>query len=93
MNLGWHGGILTVAGEIDVATAPNFTLGLLAAMQSGNNPVTVDLSECTFMDSTGIGALVTVLRSGHRLVLLHPTEAVRRVLQLSGLDELVDIDD
>ncbi len=77
-----------VSGEIDLAVADELKATLDPAMQ-GNQLVVVDLSECDFIDSTGIAILVTAQKQlaeqGGRLALCSPADQVRRVLDLSGL--------
>lgn len=88
-----------LVGDIDLA-AQDQVLALLEpaacrAAHAGEDLV-VDLDEVTFLDSTGIACLVRArrqLRDGASLVLTRPSEAVRRVLEISGLGELCRIDD
>lgn len=58
-------------------------------------PVLLDFSGVNTIDSTGIGELVGYLgrfqAAGRRLVLVNPSDRVRRLLQVSGLDELFSI--
>jgi anti-sigma B factor antagonist len=85
--------VLTVAGEVDVATVESFRHALLAAQRS--HRVVVDLSAVTFMDSAGVNALVGAYHrvSGDdelRLVGLRPN--VRRVFEITGLLELFGVE-
>ena len=74
--------IVEVRGELDVATAPSLRDVLDQVMAEGARRVVVDLAEAPFVDSTGLGALLTAhLRMrAHRgeLVLSNPTPAARR---------------
>jgi anti-sigma B factor antagonist len=54
--------VLSVHGEIDLATAPVLRTSLLPVLEHQAGPVVVDLSEVTFIDSTGAHALVDALR-------------------------------
>ena len=88
--------VVVLAGELDLADAPAVTAQLLsAADQSGR--VSVDLAGVTFIDSTAIGALVGVQRTlrerGGSLVLRRPSRAVARLLELTALDRLFEIED
>src|SRR3954453_8968668 len=78
---------LIVSGEIDMATAPSIRAMLEPHIEAGG-PVTLDVSNVTFMDSTGIYALIDAARSlggrgsvvihgahGQRANLLHLTQA------------------
>ncbi len=82
---GWL--VLAVAGEIDLATAPQLADCLVAAT---DRDVAVDLSEVTFLDSSGLSALVAGSRAlaegGHVLRTFGERDAIRRVLEISGLD-------
>jgi anti-sigma B factor antagonist len=79
--------IFTLSGELDASTSR----GLLEQLQvPPGSSVVVDLSELTFMDSSGLGAIHLArrhaLRDGGTLVVCRPQPIVHRVLQLTGLD-------
>lgn len=80
-------GSLRLTGELDVAEADGL-IEHAAGMLPADGDLVLELDELTFMDSSGVRALVTIagmLPSGHRLVLADPTPAVRRVLDLVGV--------
>lgn len=54
--------IVGVSGDVDLPVAERLTAALLEAIRSAP-AVLVDLCECTFMDSTGLGALLTGVRA------------------------------
>ncbi len=75
-----------LVGELDLATAPLLQRELQAAEGSGE--LVLELDELTFMDSSGCSALTNHLRTagdGTSLVLVNPTPAVTRTLEVSGL--------
>ncbi len=78
---------ITVAGEVDLATAPELRTALMAA----RGDVTVDLAEVSFMDSSGLGALVAARKhstgSGHRFEVRNESELVERTMKLTGVYE------
>jgi stage II sporulation protein AA (anti-sigma F factor antagonist) len=79
---------LIAAGEIDVASAPILAAQLCAATDGGA-VVVVDLGDVTFMDSSGLNALVMAHHAapGHvRLGAVHPN--VRRVLEIAGVIDI-----
>jgi anti-sigma B factor antagonist len=81
--------VVALRGEIDALTAPRLGSRLFGLADEGKRSVVVDLSEVTFMDSTGIGVLLHALahfgnRQG-KLVLVCPTERVLRPFQVTGL--------
>ena len=86
---------LVISGELDVASGPVLEHAVARVVDGQGEDFRLDLSELTFMDSTGARSLVRVhhrLESiGRRLVLVSPTPPVRRVIELLGLDGLVDV--
>jgi anti-anti-sigma factor len=65
------------------------------ALDGQGGELHLDLSELTFVDSTGMKTLVSlhsrVESLGRRLVIVSPTRPVRRVLAVVGLDEVLDV--
>jgi|SRR5581483_2293654 len=90
---GWS--ILSVAGEIDIATAPSLREKLHALLADGHTNIVVDLDEVTFLDSTALGVLVGVLKRARteggevRLVCNQPR--VRKVFEITRLDTAFDV--
>jgi anti-sigma B factor antagonist len=89
--------VMQVRGELDMETAPQLRAGLQRLVDAGDRRVVVDLAEVAFMDSSGLGALVTVFRSlseaGGRLSLAAVQPGVRSVLRITSVDQVVDIFD
>ncbi len=86
---GEHAESLRLVGELDVAEAEGLLERATSALPADGDLV-LELDELIFIDSSGVRALVTIagmLRSGRRLVLADPTPAVRRVLDLVGIEE------
>jgi anti-sigma B factor antagonist len=74
-----------LAGELDMATADD--LGdLLRNAKEGRHPVVLDFEGISFMDSSGLRVLLEAAIAGNGgtgVVILHPSEQVRRVLDIS----------
>lgn len=87
--------VVHVAGEIDVYTAPALRERLDQEIDRGRHDLVVDLSEVTFMDSTGLGVLVGRLKlirvheGAMRLVCAH--DRVLKVFTITGLDKVFEI--
>jgi anti-sigma B factor antagonist len=79
--------IIIAGGEIDLLTAPAFREAVNTAGEVSDR-IAIDLSAVDFMDSTGIGVLISALgRPRRRTVsLIAPPPIVRKVLQLTQLD-------
>ena len=80
--------VVVATGELDVAHTDELTAALRAQLAQGQ--VHLDLSELTFMDSSGVRLLDTLMRdvAAHGWVLTMAPElhrAVRRVLELTGM--------
>lgn len=83
--------IVALRGELDLVTAEGLTDALV---EIAGSTLVVDLSDLTFMDSSGIGALVVarrrIMSSGQgELVLARPGANVRKVLDIVGLSDWI----
>lgn len=84
---------VTGHGEIDMTTVETLT-DTLATVLRQERPLHIDvnLAEVTFMDSSGINALMVCRAnaepSGCRITISHPRPMVRRVLTVTGVDHL-----
>jgi anti-anti-sigma factor len=83
-------GILSVVGEIDMATAPEFEQALSSAVRAPIERVVVDLTGCTYLDSAALGVLFRC-SEGHQLALVTPDDNLLHVLRIVGLDRLVAV--
>jgi anti-anti-sigma factor len=87
--------VLTVAGEVDLDTAPQIADAIDDALEAGALELWIDLSPITFMDSSGVHLLVeTNARLGQlnrRLAIVCPGGVVRRVLDLTGVAALLPL--
>jgi anti-sigma B factor antagonist len=83
--------VISLAGEVDIASAPELEQAIDRAAASGARLVIVDLRGLEFMDSTGISLLVrahqSALESEHRFAVTKGSPQVDRLLTLTGLDQ------
>lgn len=86
--------VVVLQGEIDLAAADRLDAAITEAIAAGPR-ITVDLSGTSFMDSTGVNALID---AHHRLgqvpeavVLRDPSPTVRRVLAVAGIEDLFTV--
>ena len=88
---------LAVTGEVDLSTAGGLAEAGLDALAAGATVVIVDLSGVTFLDSTGLAALVTInnraRNDGAALIIARPRVRVRHLFQITGLDAAFTITD
>jgi anti-sigma B factor antagonist len=87
--------VLALEGELDVASAADAQKRMLQLELRRGAQLVLDLSELTFMDSTGIRVILQAEQyaslHGAELVVVRPPEGVLRVLELVGLDEQLDL--
>ena len=86
-----------VSGELDQGTAPELREVLGDAVSGAGVAVLVDLSACNFIDSTGLSLLVEAKRrlaeDGRGFGVCCPDADVRRLLELTGIDQAVGLFD
>jgi anti-sigma B factor antagonist len=86
-----------LAGEVDIATAPQLGRWLDDLVHDGHTRLLIDLSEATFIDSTGIGVLLHTVkqlrRRRGRLAVLCPDPAMRGLFELVGHNLLFPVDE
>jgi anti-anti-sigma factor len=84
---------LAVAGELDLVSALRLEMAIDATADAGVRHLSIDLSATTFLDSTGLAAIMEGRRRltarGGSLVVTEAGPNVRRVLELTGLDGLL----
>ncbi|HTX81591.1 MAG TPA: STAS domain-containing protein, partial [Streptosporangiaceae bacterium] len=87
--------VVSVAGEIDLYTAPRLQSELTAALSRNPARLIVDMSAVEFCDSTGINVLLAAHRQarerGGELQLAGPGSATRKVLQVTGLEAVFTV--
>lgn len=86
--------MLALSGEIDLSTADDAAGRGIAALGAGDNELLIDMRGVTFIDSTGIAAMVRIrnaaLEHGQSVALEGMQPAVRRIFELTGLLELFE---
>jgi anti-sigma B factor antagonist len=87
--------VVALAGELDLATAPELRqqLGLLA--EDGKHHVTLDLTHLDFVDSTGLSVFVMAFNRAHAaggsMVISNPSLPVMRIFEITGLTSVFTI--
>ena len=87
--------VISLAGEVDLYTAPEFKQQLLEVIDQGGKEVVVDLTDTTFIDSTTLGVLVggvKRLRSHDgQLSLVCSDRNITKIFEITGLDRVFTI--
>ncbi len=86
--------VVALSGEIDMEEAPKVRRALLDSMKRKRD-ILVDLSQVTYIDSSGIASLIEGLQAARKqkndLVLVSVSQRARRVLELARLDKVFTI--
>jgi anti-sigma B factor antagonist len=90
--LGGNAHVVTVAGDLDVATAPRLRSELVRASSEGATEIVVDLLRVPFVDSVALGVLVEASRrtsagGGVFRVVCHDRR-IARIIEITGLDHV-----
>ncbi|MFB9963775.1 STAS domain-containing protein [Sinosporangium siamense] len=89
--------VMAIAGEIDLYTAPRLQSEFTRLLQEGPTRVVIDMSAVDFCDSTGMNVLLSALKRlkerGGALEVAAPRPAVRKILQVTGLDSVFTVHD
>ena len=87
--------LVVLSGEMDVVSSPSFTEAMTELEQELPDGVVIDVAGLTFIDSSGINALLRAARTvearGRRAVLAAPGTHVQRVFEITHVPTLVAV--
>ena len=87
--------VISLAGEVDLYTAPEFKAQLLDVIGKGAKQVIVDFTDTTFIDSTTLGVLVGGVKrlrtSDGELSLVCNDRNITKIFEITGLDRVFAI--
>ena len=87
--------LITVSGEVDLASSPQLDDAIISTLDSGAKAVAIDLTDVSFMDSSGLGVIVRGLKRCREaeidLDLVITNERVLKVFGITGLDQVIPI--
>lgn len=86
---------VTLRGEIDVYTAPKLKEQLVSLIEDGCANIVVDLEGVSFIDSSGLGVLVSALRRARErdgaVRIVCTRENILKVFRITGLDKVFPV--
>jgi anti-sigma B factor antagonist len=89
------GVVLSVRGELDVATAPEFRTRLNAAVDAGQSRLVIDLRAVSFLDSVALATLLHARRrmgeDGRLAVVVAADSYVRLIFEVAGMPQCIDV--
>jgi anti-sigma B factor antagonist len=87
--------VIEAHGYVDFDAAPRLKQAIVRRVDEGHSRLVVDLSSVGFIDSTGIGVLVGAMKrlgdSGGALVVVCPSEQMRSIFEVIGLDDVIPL--
>jgi anti-anti-sigma factor len=87
--------VVTLVGDLDASTAGLLYEQFAALTREGAMHVALDLEGLSFMDSTGLSVIIAEHKRttslGGELIIYSPQEPVRKLFEMTGLMELLDV--
>jgi anti-anti-sigma factor len=84
--------VIRVAGDLDISSVDGLRSAVEAATTSRPERLTFDLAALRFMDSAGIAVLLGAAKDVATVRLRSPSQAVRRVVELTGLTDVLVVE-
>lgn len=88
---------IKVGGELDVYTVPELEQVLTPIKQEGTHDVYVNLTNASYMDSTGLGLFVGTLKALNQndkeLYIIGASERISRLFEITGLSDLMHVNE
>jgi anti-sigma B factor antagonist len=84
--------VIAVSGDLDISTADKLEAAIASIASEQPEHLTFNLSGLRFMDSAGIAVLLRAASAVKEVQLREPSPAVRRVLELTGLTDVLNVE-
>ena len=84
--------IIKLTGEIDLSNADKVRAAIDPTVSSAPERIVFDLSGLDFLDSSGIALLLYVAAKTGTVQIQNPSEIVRRIIEVTGLSEILHMD-
>ena len=89
--------LVSPKGDLDINTVKSFQDQVLEAYRPLNKDLTFDLANLDYIDSTGLGAIITVykevMEKGKKLSVINPKKNIKKLFYITELDSLFEIGD
>jgi anti-sigma B factor antagonist len=84
--------VLRIAGELDISHEDEVRGKLREAVADAERGIVIDLTDCEFIDSSGVRALLLGHEAQpHRLAVASDSDQIRRILSLMGVDKAIPV--
>lgn len=89
--------LVALKGDLDIYTSPNFSKSILSEFEEENKDVVIDAESLDYIDSTGLGAFISVYKSvseaGKDLKITKVKPNVKKIFVITELDKLFRIEE
>jgi anti-sigma B factor antagonist len=83
--------VVSLSGELDLTNIERVRSSIGDVLTAGTGRLVVEMSELAFMDSSGLAMLASFARKVPEIELRDPSPIVRRLIDLSGLAEILNV--
>jgi anti-anti-sigma factor len=84
--------VIMLTGEVDMSNVVAIEAELGALLSGTPERVVIDVSSLTFIDSSGIAVLIRAAERSTRFALRNPSTIVKRIIQATGLSEVLPVE-
>lgn len=89
---GEHGYVVSLAGELDISTVAELRAALASVLADDPRLLVFDLGGLRFMDSAAISVMVDAAERVPELRLREPTQIVKRIVEITGLSQVLPVE-
>lgn len=87
--------LVDLEGEIDIYTSPKLKKSLIEALEDKNSDMLIDFLKVDYVDSTGLGALISILKkvkeSDNMVYVENVKPNIRKLFDITNLDKVFEI--
>ena len=87
--------LVDLEGEIDIYTSPKLKESLIEALEDKNSNMLIDFLKVDYVDSTGLGALISILKkvkeSDNMVYVENVKPNIRKLFDITNLDKVFEI--
>lgn len=95
MNIFKKDGTIYIDGELDIFNAQDVRVRVLDEYEKSKSDIVLDFSHVSFMDSTGLGVLISIQKvlndDGYKLRIVNVDSKIKKIFVITELEEVFDI--
>lgn len=95
MNIFKKDGTIYIDGELDIFNAQDVRVRVLDEYEKSKSDIVLDFSHVSFMDSTGLGILISIQKvlndDGYKLRIVNVDPKIKKIFIITELEEVFDI--